>query len=50
MLPTELLGPVFSEGYQCHSKLMCKTLRQILIFGGEFFTVGGQENYFLVSI
>ena len=29
--------------------LMCKIWRQILIFWGEFFTVGGQEKYFLVS-
>ena len=30
--------------------LMCKICCQILNFGVEFFTVGGQENYFLVSI
>ena len=29
---------------------MCKIWRQILNFWGEFFTVGGQEKYFLVSI
>ena len=27
--------------------LMCKIWRQILNFWGEFFTVGGQEKYFL---
>ena len=31
-------------------KLMCKISHQILIFWGKFFTVGGQEKYFLVSI
>ena len=30
--------------------LMCKIRRQILNFWGEFFTVEGQEKYFLVSI